>query len=70
VRLRLGQHAELLAELSGRARAFPLDERLSGQLMLACTGAVAAAMRWRSTRSAGASWPPSSASIPGRGCSG
>ena len=35
VRLRRGQHAALLAELSGRASTYPLDERVSGQLMLA-----------------------------------
>ena len=35
VRLRLGRHAEMLAELTARARAHPLDERACGQLMRA-----------------------------------
>ncbi|MFJ9905823.1 BTAD domain-containing putative transcriptional regulator [Streptomyces sp. NPDC101152] len=35
VRLRLGHHAELLANLSARTGAHPLDERLAGQFILA-----------------------------------
>ncbi len=35
VRLRLGHHGELLAELLTRAEAHPLDERAAGQYMLA-----------------------------------
>jgi DNA-binding SARP family transcriptional activator len=35
VELRLGHHAALLAGLSARADARPLDERLAGQLLLA-----------------------------------
>lgn len=35
VRLRLGHHTELLAGLSARAGAHPLDERLAGQFILA-----------------------------------
>ncbi|MGW2291228.1 BTAD domain-containing putative transcriptional regulator [Streptomyces phaeochromogenes] len=38
VRLRLGQHARVLAECSSRAEAYPLDERVAGQLMLALFG--------------------------------
>ncbi|MFD5697803.1 AfsR/SARP family transcriptional regulator [Streptomyces lasiicapitis] len=35
VRLRLAKHALVLTELSGRAEAHPLDERVAGHLMLA-----------------------------------
>ncbi|MGP4012497.1 AfsR/SARP family transcriptional regulator [Streptomyces sp. 4N124] len=38
VRLRLGQHARVLAECSSRAETYPLDERVAGQLMLALFG--------------------------------
>ncbi|MEU5103870.1 BTAD domain-containing putative transcriptional regulator [Streptomyces sp. NPDC021354] len=35
VRLRLGRHSELVAAVSARAAAHPLDERVAGQFMLA-----------------------------------
>ncbi len=35
VRLQLGQHPRILAECSARAEAYPLDERVAGQFMLA-----------------------------------
>ncbi|MFC9266280.1 BTAD domain-containing putative transcriptional regulator [Streptomyces zhihengii] len=35
VRLRLGQHDGMLSELADRARSYPLDERVTGQLILA-----------------------------------
>ncbi|GAB3894211.1 hypothetical protein GCM10029964_072190 [Kibdelosporangium lantanae] len=35
VRLRLGEHAALLPEITARAAAHPLDERVAGQLILA-----------------------------------
>lgn len=36
LRLRRGEHAQLVPELSARAGRYPLDERLACQLMLAC----------------------------------
>lgn len=35
VRLRLGQHDGMVSELADRARSYPLDERVAGQLILA-----------------------------------
>ncbi|MFD2415839.1 AfsR/SARP family transcriptional regulator [Amycolatopsis pigmentata] len=35
IRLRLGRHTALLAELSGQAQRYPLDERVAGQYLLA-----------------------------------
>ncbi|GAA2611867.1 BTAD domain-containing putative transcriptional regulator [Dactylosporangium fulvum] len=53
IRLRLGHHGELLAELLTRAEAYPLDERATGQFMLALfrSGRVADALaHYRLTR--------------------
>ncbi|WP_433087435.1 BTAD domain-containing putative transcriptional regulator [Dactylosporangium sp. CA-052675] len=46
IRLRLGHHGELLAELLTKAEAYPLDERAAGQFMLALfrSGRVADAL--------------------------
>ncbi len=48
VRLRLGQHAAIAAELVSQAAANPADERLIGQLMLALyrCGRQAEGLRW------------------------
>ncbi|WP_058043496.1 BTAD domain-containing putative transcriptional regulator [Streptomyces roseifaciens] len=52
-RLRLGQHAEVLAGLTDRARAHPLDEGVTGRLMLAlyrCGRPAEALDHYRRTR--------------------
>ncbi len=47
LRLRRGEHVRLLPELTARAAAHPVDERVAGQLMLACyrAGRLADALR-------------------------
>src|SRR6266511_4765759 len=62
--LRLGWHAELVAELEGLVQLYPSRERLQGQLMLALYRAGARWTRWRCTAGRAAGWSTSSGWSP------